>query len=88
MFGLLLEFVSDERNEETQDVARRAFLSKLLFDLSSHQDEFGSLPGVEQMRLLREARQSIDVEFAGDPVVEHLIACGHELERIKAGQLP
>ena len=82
MFGLLLEFVLDERNQETQDVARRAFLSKLLFDLSAHQEGFGSLPNVARMRLLRDVQQSIDVEFAGDPVVEHLIACGNELERI------
>ena len=82
MFGLLLEFVLDERNQETQDVARRAFLSKLLVDLSAHLEEFGSLPNAERMRLLRDVQQSIDVEFAGDPVVEHLVACGNELERI------
>ena len=82
MFGLLVEFVSDERNQETQDLARRAFLSQLLVNLSAHLEQFGSLPHVERMRLLRDVQQSIDVEFTGDPVVEHLIACGSELERI------
>ena len=82
MFGLLVEFVLDERNQETQDLARRAFLSKLLFDLSAHQDAFGSLPNMERMRLLRDIQQSIDKEFTDDPVVEHLVACGTELERI------
>ena len=82
MFGLLVEFVSDERNQETQDLARRAFLSQLLVNLSAHLEQFGSLPHVERMRLLRDVQQSIDLEFTGDPVVEHLIACGNELERI------
>ena len=82
MFGLLVEFVSDERNQETQDVARQWFLSKLLVALSAHQEGFGSLPAVEQMRILRDVQQSIDVAFTGDPVVEHLVACGNELERI------
>jgi hypothetical protein len=82
MFGLLVEFVRDECNEETQDLARRRFLSQLLADLSAHQEEFGSLPNVERMRRLRDVQQSIDKEFTDDPVVEHLMACGNELERI------
>jgi hypothetical protein len=82
MFGLLVEFVLDERNDETQDMARRRFLSKLCDDLSAHQDGFGSLSHAARMRLLRGIQQSIDEEFTADPVVEHLVACGTELERI------
>ena len=82
MFGLLVEFVQDERNDETRDPARRRFLSKLSDDLSAHQEQFGSLPHVDRMRALRDIQQSIDKAFTDDPVVEHLVACGNELERI------
>ena len=82
MFGLLVEFVQDERNDETRDPARRRFLSTLSDDLSAHQEEFSSLSPADRMRRLRSVLQSIDKEFAGDPVVEHLVACGNELERI------
>ena len=82
MFGLLVEFVQDERNDETRDPARRRFLSRLSVDLSAHQEGFGSLSHVDRMRALRDIQQSIDKEFTDDPVVEHLVACGNELERI------
>ena len=82
MLGLLVEFVLDERNDETRDLARQRFLSKLCVDLSAHQEGFGSLPHAERVRLLRDIQQSIDKEFSDDPVVEHLVACGNELERI------
>ena len=80
MYGLLLEYVADERSEE-EDAARRGFLSRLLRELSAHQERFGAMPHAPQITTLRDIQATVDEEFADDPVVEHLVACGDERER-------
>ncbi len=82
MFGLLVEFVADERSEAEDDPKRRRFLAKLVSDLMALQERFGALSAAEGIESLRSIRSSIDDEFENDPVVEHLGACVEELERI------
>lgn len=81
MFGLLVEFVADERNE-ADDAARRRFLSRLLITLTALQQRFARLSPTEAADALRVVVQPGRPEFENDPVVEHLVACADELERI------
>lgn len=81
MFGLLIDFVVDARSD-AEDPERRRFLSRLITDLEALQEQFDALPGAEAITRLRDIRESIDQEFAEDPVMEHLAACADELERI------
>ena len=82
MFGLLVEYVADERGEAQADPSRRRFLEKLLANLTALQERFGTLPALEGIESLRSIRHAVDGEFENDPVVEHLGACIDELERI------
>ena len=84
MFGLLMEFVADERGGVRGDSERRRFLSRLLVDLTELEDRFPGLTGSEQVEALRSIHTSTDDEFVDDPVVEHLQACVEELERINS----
>jgi hypothetical protein len=81
MFGLLLDFVTDELSE-ADDPDRREFLSGLLHALSQLQERFSALTAPEQIEALRAIPFSIDAEFASDPVVQHLEDCATELERV------
>lgn len=83
MFGLLIDFVYDARSD-AGDAGRRGFLSGLITKLEILQERFDSLSGIEAVAGLRDIQDSIDAEFAEDPVVEHLSACADELERINA----
>ena len=80
MFGLLIDYVYDARGD-AGDSSRRDFLSRLIGNLETLQEQFGELPGVAVVARLRGIQSSIDAEFADDPVVEHLAACADELER-------
>jgi hypothetical protein len=84
MFGLLVEYVTDEQIE-AEESTRRAFLSRLREQLAELQESFETLSLVEAMNALRAIRRSIGDEFATDCVVEHLSACVEELERIHEG---
>ena len=82
MFGMLVEYVSDERGDS--DAARRRFLDSLLHPLLELQDRFPGLSAAEQVVALRSICSSVDAEDEDDPVIEHLHACVEELERIGA----
>ena len=82
MFGLLVEYVADEQNEE-EESTRRAFLSRLRKQLEELQESFAALPLVEATNALRAIRRSIADEFETDSVVEHLSDCVEELERVR-----
>ena len=82
LFGLLVEYVADERSE-ADDADRRAFLSRLRKQLQDLQPVFETGPLVEATNALRAIHGSIGVEFEADPVVEHLSACVEELERVR-----
>ena len=84
MFGLLVEYVSDER--AGSDAVRRRFLGSLLRRLLELQDRFHSLAAPEQLRALRSLCTSVSADDADDPVIEHLHACVEELERIRDGR--
>jgi hypothetical protein len=85
MLGLLLEYVSDEARTSRGDPARSAFLETLLDDLEN-------LAGMEleAVEAIAEAldgvRRSQPVEFATDPVLEHLDGSIEELQRIAMQQ--
>ena len=81
MFGLLIEYIADERSE-TEVLKRRRFLSHLLGSLSDLQEHFGTLAPAKRIESLRQLHRTVDQEFENDPVVEHLEACAEELERI------
>lgn len=74
MIGLLIEYVTDERNESHSDPKRRKFLSDLLADLQSDQLD---------LERLQTIHDSIDPEFKKDDVVVHVHDCIEELKRVK-----
>ena len=73
MFGLLVEYVSDERGDS--DAARLRFLDSLLRPLRELQDRFHGLSAAEQVLALLSICNSVNAEDEDDPVVEHLHAC-------------
>jgi hypothetical protein len=81
MFGLLIDYVTDERSE-SEDPRRRTFLSDLLSSLAELHERFAGLTAVQRIEALRELHRSIDQEFESDPVAQHLEDCAAELERV------
>lgn len=84
LFGLLVEYVADERAESQADLSRKHFLERLFSELINLQETFNDLSISETLGSLRNIAGSIDKEFEDDPVTEHLEACIEELERIDA----
>jgi hypothetical protein len=78
LFGLLIEYISDEKNEAFRDKERHRFLSRLLNDLTEAADKSKN-PKHELMRIY----ESIDDEFKEDPAVVHVKDCIEELKRLK-----
>ena len=83
MFGLLVEFVEDERSEAHDDPKRRRFLAKLVAALTTLQDRFSTLSPDQGIESLEEIQRSVEEEFENDAVVEHLADCVEELKRIR-----
>lgn len=83
MFGLLVEFVADERAECRQDRERQRFLADLLAELRALERELPRFSTSVATRKLRDLHQSADPEFAADPVMAHLEDCIEELERVQ-----
>ena len=81
MFGLLVEYGAGELGEAASP-SRRSFLSGLKRELDGLEDRFGDLPLVEGIAALRAIHESIDSSFANDPVVQHVVDCIAELERV------
>jgi hypothetical protein len=71
MIGLLIEYVSDERNESHGE--RQRFLSALLTDLQAEQLD---------LRRLQNIYDSIDPDFKNDDVAVHVHDCIEELKRV------
>jgi len=84
MFELLVDYVTDELSE-ADDSGRRKFLSGLLDSLGEMQDQFAGMTPARRIDALRELHRSVDAEFEGDPVVQHLEDCAAELERLDDG---
>jgi hypothetical protein len=83
MLGLLSEFVVDERHDSTADPARTHFLSCVLEELdelTARIDETNDDDAIVRLRMILE---SVNDEFRGDRVLEHVQACIEELERIR-----
>ena len=80
MFDLLIDYLTDARSET--DSTRRDFLSGLLDRLGEMRDDFSGMSPAQQGASLRELRHSLEAEFAGDPVAQHLEDCAAELERL------
>lgn len=83
MFGLLLDFVADERAECPEDPERRRFLSELLAQLGTVDVELLSASPAVATQSLRDAYESVAPEFASDPVMVHVKDCIEELERVE-----
>ncbi len=73
MIGLLMEYVTDERNGSHHDPKRRKFLSDLLTDLQSQP--------LNEMRL-QKIYESVEPDFKNDDVVVHIHDCIEELKRL------
>ena len=78
MFGLLIDFVADERAGCPEDSERQRFLSDLLAILET-------LPAGHAVEGLKEAYDSAGPEFEDDPAMVHLKHCIEELERAESG---
>lgn len=83
MFGLLLDFVADERAECEEDPERQRFLSDILAQLRTVESRIAKISASVVVQELKAAYESFDPEFAGDPVMTHLQHCIEELERIE-----
>jgi hypothetical protein len=85
MFGLLLDFVADERTECEGDPRRQRFLSVLLAELRTSEARLAEVSTAIVVQGLRDVHESVGPEFAGDAVMIHLRACIEELERVENG---
>lgn len=83
MFGLLCDYVSDERRATPRDASRRRFLQRLEADLRALADQIEQLPISHLVGRLRAVRDSHAPEFESDPVLTHVDDCIDELERIR-----
>jgi hypothetical protein len=84
MFGLLIDYVSDEAMAAVGDAERAVWLRSLLDDLESV--AAGDAAGMR--RALREIREWQPREFASDRVMAHLDDCIEELRRIEMDTRP
>jgi hypothetical protein len=82
MFGLLLEYVADERSESGGDPARERFLAALQVEISDVGAQFSAMSTEEAADALRSILRSQPREFASDPALVHVADCVEELERI------
>ena len=82
MFGLLIEYITDEKSESSIDRERHKFLSSLLNELIGLNNRLKGSSGTELIDELRKMYTSVDPEFKTDPVILHLNDCIEELERL------
>lgn len=80
IFGLLIEFVADERSDSTGDVSRQRFLSRLLLELNAINERFDRIKPSDVIEGLKAIHDSIAPDFKDDPVVIHLLDCIEQLE--------
>jgi len=85
IFGLLVDFVADETAECQSDPERRRFLSDLLAQLRTLAAQVSGIPASVPLQRLRDIQESVDPEFAGDPVMLHLQDCIEEVQRVDRG---
>ena len=85
MFGLLLDFIADQRAECQQDAERHQFMSELLAQLKAVEARLAEVPASAVIQRLRDAHESVGPEFLDDPAMVHLRDCIEELERVEDG---
>ena len=83
MFGLLLDFVADERAECEEDPERQRFLSDVLAQLRTLEPRLAEISASVVVQGLKDTYESVGPEFAGDPIMVHLQDCIEELERVE-----
>src|SRR6266487_3879425 len=84
MFGLLSEYVADEKTDSHHDRARETFLTELLTELLDVTERLNAMSADEAIERLRAIHHSQADDFVGDPVLAHIEACIEELERIRS----
>lgn len=82
MFGLLIEYVADEKNECRGDAERHRYLADMLKALTSLQQQSDARSDTEFIQQLRTIQKSVGHEFQNDPAMLHLNDCIEELERV------
>jgi len=83
MFGLLCEYVADERAAAAGDPPRRRFLADLEEELEDLAEQFGGLSQAKAIDKLQALQRSQPIAFARDSVLQHLGDCIDQLERIR-----
>ena len=81
LFDMLVEYVSDEKNDSHGDARRAGFLGRLLSKLQEAQSREGGPAAVKSR--LQDIMGTVEPEFREDAVMDHLTACLEELERIE-----
>jgi hypothetical protein len=86
MLTLLTEYVSDELSQAAHDRGRTEFLTGLLDELLSLEEDFSALSPDASIAALRSIHEAQPGEFLSDPVLVHVEACIEELARIHAAR--
>lgn len=87
MFGLLVDFVSTENAECEDDPERQRFLSDLLAQLQTVEAALPQLSAAVAIQELTMTGETVNLEFADDPVMIHLRDCMAALEAIESGSI-
>ena len=85
VFGLLLDWIADERGECGGDPGRQRFLSELLAHLRAMAARLPDTSPAAVIQNLKDTCESVDPDFGDDPAMVHLRDCIEELERIESG---
>jgi hypothetical protein len=81
MLELLVEYMTDECSA-AEEPGRRRFLATLLESVTQLQEASATMSAPERLQSLRDLHSAVDPEFEADPVVQHLVDCAAELERL------
>ncbi|NNF08269.1 MAG: hypothetical protein HKN21_16020 [Candidatus Eisenbacteria bacterium] len=85
LFGMLMEFVADSRQETQSDAHRDEILGTLVEDLEASQWLFEDATPKEVAKRLRELEHRLEGLPPNDPVVEELTRCLEELDGLAEG---
>jgi hypothetical protein len=83
MLGLLVEFISDAKQECDNDAGRSRFLTALLRDVRVLSEQAATLFPENARNELQTIFDSIDQEFQEDPVAIHIKDCIEEFAGLR-----
>ena len=83
LFGLLLEYLADERADHEGDHERWRFLSDLMARLEDLEERLPDTSLADLIQGLQQIHESVESDSPEDPVMTHLRDCIAELERVQ-----